>query len=123
MFFECEGDHYLKFNAAIAIIDIILALLNVVLAFRTKKHLPTEKKYRRYHESAVINLTTMMALFLSTICKVILILFRINNIQDGILLIVVLGECVWLYPVIFLLFTPKVGPFVTYMHIYMCTYT
>ena len=96
------------FNAVLFIGDTLLGLLSAVMAFKTKKHIPADKKYRKYHESAVINLTTMMALILSTICEAIIIVFLSNNIKNGILLIITLRECFWLYPVIFLLFSPKV---------------
>ena len=87
----------------------MLGLLSAVMAYKTKKHLPEDKKYRKYHESAVINLTTMMALFLSTICEGIVILFLSLHIKNGLLLIITLRECFWLYPVIYLLFAPKVS--------------
>ena len=104
----CKGKYYLIFYAVLFAGDIILGLLSVVMAYKTKKHLPEDEKYRKYHESAVINLTTMMALFLSSICEGIVIVFLLNNIKNGILLIITLRECFWLYPVIFLLFMPKV---------------
>ena len=104
----CRGKHFLIFSATIFIGDVALGLLSLVVAFKTKKHLPEDKKYRKYHESAVINLTTMMALFLSSICEAVIILFQLNNIQTGILLIITLRECLWLYPMSFLLFIPKV---------------
>ena len=87
--------------------DMIFGVLNAVVAFQTKKHLPVDKKYRKYHESAVINLTTMMTIFLSSICEVIIVLFQENS-KDGILLLITLRECLWLYPMSFLLFVPKV---------------
>lgn len=105
----CEGKHYLIFSGVIFIGDVMLGLLSLVVASKTKKHLPTEKKYRKYHESAVINLTTIMAIILSTICEAILLLFQLNNIHNGILLIIILRECLWLYPMSFLLFVPKVS--------------
>ena len=89
--------------------DIVLALLSLILAFKTKKHLPADKKYRKYHESAVVNLTSMIAIFLSSVSKAVIILFQQNHIYNGILLIITLRECVWLYPVSFLLFIPKVS--------------
>jgi len=110
MFFKCEGEYHLIFDAVLFIDNVILALLNALITFQTKKHLPLDKMYRKYHESAVINLTTMMAISLSFVCEVIAILFVSNNIQNGTLLIITLRECFWLYPVIFLLFIPKVKP-------------
>ena len=88
--------------------EIILALVSVIVAFQTQKHSPKQDKYRKYHESAVINLTTIFALLLSSICQTVLIIFRLNNIQEGLLLIVTLRDCVWMYPMIYLLFVPKV---------------
>ena len=96
------------FEAVLLTYDTILAVLNAFIAFQTKKHLPLDKKYQRYHESAVINLTTMMAIILSSICKVFAIVLQTSNVQDGILLLVTLQEYFWLYPTIFLLFMPKV---------------
>ena len=108
VYYICEGEYYLIFDAILFIGDIMLGLLSAVMSFKTKKHLPADKKYRKYHESAVINLTTMMAFFLSSICEAIVIVFLSNNYQNGILLLITLRECFWLYPVIFLLFIPKV---------------
>ena len=85
-----------------------MALVSVILAFQTQKHSPKQDKYRKYHESAVINLTTIFALLLSSICQVVLIIFWLNNIQEGLLLIVTLRDSVWMYPMIYLLFAPKV---------------
>ena len=95
------------FDVVLLIYDIILGLLNAFIAYQTKKHLPVDEKYRKYHESAVINLTTMMAIILSSFSKLIVIFLQRNN-QDGILLVITLQECFWLCPVIFLLFMPKV---------------
>ena len=97
------------FDVVLLIYDIFLGLLNAFIAYQTKRHLPMDEKYRRYHESAVINLTTMMAIILSSISKVVTISFQRNDNHDGILLLITLRECFWLYPVIFLLFVPKVS--------------
>ena len=109
MFFTCEGEHYLIFDGVIFTGDIVLAVLSLVMAFKTKKHLPTDKKYQKYHESAVVNLTSITAISLSTVSKAVVILFQQNHIHNGILLIITLRECLWLYPVSFLLFVPKVS--------------
>ena len=107
VFYKCEGKHYLVFDALLFVGDIILGLLNAMVAFQTKKYLPADKTYRKYHESAVINLTTMMAILLSSICEVIIVWFQTNN-KEGTLLLITLRECSWLYPAIYLLFIPKV---------------
>ena len=85
-----------------------LALVSILVAYQTQKYSPKQDKYRKYHESAVINLTTIFAIILSSICQAILIIFRINNVQEGLLLIVTLRDCLWMYPMIYLLFAPKV---------------
>lgn len=108
IFFTCEGKYYLIFDGVLFIGDIVLAMLGLVLAYKTKKHLPADKMYRKYHESAVINLTATVGIFLSSICKAVIILFQQSHIYNGILLLITLRECLWLYPVSFLLFVPKV---------------
>ena len=108
IYFTCEGEYFFIFDGVLFCGDIVLALLSLILAFKTKKNLPADKKYRKYHESAVINLTTMLAIFLSSISKAVIIVFQLNHIYSGILLIITLRECLWLYPVSFLLFIPKV---------------
>lgn len=108
IYYLCEGEHYLIFEIVLFTGKILLALLSTVMAFKTKRHVPADKTYRKFYESAVINVSTMLVFFLSTICEVIIILFLLNNIQNGLLLIITLRECFWLYPVIFILFTPKV---------------
>ena len=109
MFFTCEGEYYLIFDGVLFAGDIVLAVLSLIMAFKTKKHLPADEKYRKYHESAVVNLTSMTAIFLSSVSKAVIILFQQNHIYSGILLIITLRECLWLYPVSFLLFVPKVS--------------
>ena len=104
----CKGNYHLIFRTTIFVGDAVLGILSIVVAAKTKKHLPADKKYRKYHESAVINLTTMMAIILSSICEVVLIMFQLNNVHNGVLLIITLHECLWLYPISFLLFIPKV---------------
>ena len=79
------------------------------MAYQTRKHIPKLKKYRNYHESAVINLTTILAILLSSVCQAVLIILQLNNVQEGILLIVTLRDCLWMYPMIYLLFVPKVN--------------
>lgn len=104
----CKGKHQLIFSTIIFIGDVILGLLSLVTAAKTKKHLPADKKYRKYHESAVINLTSIMAIILSSVCEAVIILFQLNDIHNGILLIITLRECLWLYPLSYLLLVPKV---------------
>ena len=87
----------------------LLVFLTILLAYETKKHIPKFKKYHKYYESAVINLTTILAILLSSVCQVVLIIFQLNRINDGVLLIVTLRDCLWMYPMIYLLFIPKVS--------------
>ena len=105
----CQGRYHLAFDTVLIIIRMILGIFSLKVAFETKKHLPTEKKYRKYHESAVINLSTIVAIVPSSICEIIVLVFELNNIQTGLLLIITLRECVWMYPMSYLLFVPKVS--------------
>ena len=107
---ECEGSHEFVFSALTYAEDVILALLSVLVAYQAQKHAPEQNKYRKYHESAVINLTTILAILLSSVCQAVLIIFRLNRIQEGVLLIITLRDCLWMYPMIYLLFVPKVTP-------------
>ena len=86
----------------------MLALFSVLVAYQTQRHSPEHNKYHKYHESAVINLTTILAILLSSVCEVVLIIFRLNRINDGVLLVITLRDCLWMYPMIYLLFVPKV---------------
>jgi len=107
--FLCQGRYHLIFDIVLIIIRTVLGIFSLKVAFETKKHLPTEEKYRKYHESAVINLSTIVAIIPSSICEVIVLLFQLNNIQTGLLLIITLRECLWMYPMSYLLFAPKVS--------------
>ena len=86
----------------------MLALFSVVVAYQTRRHSSEENRYRKYNESAVINLTTILAVLLSSVCQAVLIILRLNRVQDGVLLVVTLHDCLWMYPMIYLLFIPKV---------------
>ena len=63
----------------------ILALLSLILAYKIKKHLPADEKYWKHHESAVVNLTSMITFFLSSAFKIVTILLQQNHIYNGIL--------------------------------------
>jgi len=108
IYFECSGAHEFIFLALVYAEDGILALFSIMIAYEAQKHSPKQNKYRKYHESAVINLTTIFAVLLSSVCQTILIIFKLNEIQDGVLLVVTLRDCLWMYPMIYLLFVPKV---------------
>ena len=88
--------------------NIILAFLGVILAYQTQKHVPKYGNYHKYHESAVINLTTILTILLSSGCQAVLIIFQLNSVQEGVLLVTTLRDCLWMYPMIYLLFAPKV---------------
>ena len=78
----------------------------------------------------MINLTTIFAVLLSSVCQAVLIIFELNNVQDGILLLVTLRDCLWMHPMIYLLFAPKVAcnisakmhPYIR-IHIHTCIYS
>ena len=91
----------------------MLALFSILVAYQTQRNSPVQSKYRKYHESAVINLTTALAVLLSSVCQAILIIFRLNKVQEGVLLVTTLRDSLWMYPMIYLLFAPKVT---TYLH-------
>ena len=78
------------------------------MAYQAQRHSPEQNKYRKYHESAVINLTTILAVILSSVCQAVLIILQFNRVQEGVLLIITLRDCLWMYPMIYLLFAPKV---------------
>ena len=105
----CKAKYHLVFDLVLILIRTILGIFSLTIAFQIKKHLPTEKKYRKYNESAVINLSTIMVIIPLTICELIVFLFHLNNMQTGLLLIITLRECLWMYPMSYLLFIPKVS--------------
>ena len=107
--FTCQGNYYLLFDTVLILIRAVLGIFSLIIAFETKKHLPTEKKYRKYYESAVINLSTIVAIIPSSICEVVVLAFQLSNIQNGLLLVICLRECLWMYAMSFLLFVPKVS--------------
>ena len=78
------------------------------MAYETQKHVPKYNKYHKYHESAVINLTTILAVLLSSLCQAILVILKLNEVQEGVLLVTTLHDCLWMFPMIYLLFIPKV---------------
>ena len=100
--------HELIFSGFAYVEDGILAVFSVLVAYETRKHAPKDAKYRKYHESAVINLTTILAVLLSSVCQAVLIILQLNRVNEGVLLIVTLRDCLWMYPMIYLLFAPKV---------------
>ena len=105
---ECKGPHEFIFLALAYTEDGILALFSILVAYQIRKHSPEQKKYRKYDESVVTDLTTILAILLSSICEMIVIIFQLNRVQDGVLLIITLRDCLWMYPIIYLLFIPKV---------------
>jgi len=105
---ECRGEHEFTFLPIYYAKSVLLAVVSVLVAFQTQKHVPKYGKYHKYHESAVINLTTILAVVLSSVCRIIVIIFRINQIQEGVLLVITLRDSLWMFPMIYLLFIPKV---------------
>jgi len=86
----------------------MLALLSVLIAYETQKHVPKYDKLYKYHESAMINLTITLAVLLSLVCQAVVIIMLLNDQQEGILLVITLRDSLWMFPIIYLLFTPKV---------------
>ena len=105
---ECTGSHEFLFLAVAFTETRILALFSMALAYETQKNLPKIGDFHKYHESAVINLTTMSVILLSSVCEAVFIILRLNKVQEGLLLVITLRDCLWMYPMIYLLFVPKV---------------
>ena len=112
MYVECSGKHDIIFLSIAYAEYVILALFSIVLAYETKKYIGS---YHNYLESAVINLTTILAVLLSSVCQVVVIILHINQTQEGELLVITLRDCFWMFPMIYLLFIPKVH---TLLHSY-----
>jgi len=83
----------------------------MLVAYKTQKHLPKYNQLQKHHESAVINLTTILAVLLSTVCQVVLVVFILSEQKEGVLLVITLRDCLWMFPMIYLLFIPKVHTF------------
>jgi len=115
MYVECSGKHEIIFLSVAYTEYIILALFSILLAYETQKYIGG---YLEYLESAVVNLTTILAVLLSSVCQVVVIILHINQTQEGELLVITLRDCLWMFPMIYLLFIPKV-----HMLVYSCKYT
>ena len=102
---ECSGDHQLIFLLVRFAVYGLLALFSVLVTFHTQKNIGS---YRKHLESAVINLTTILAVLLSSVCQVILIILHVQQTQEGALLVTTLRDSLWMFPMIYLLFIPKV---------------
>ena len=109
IYFHCDGKHNYVFLAISKIYQGLLIFLTILVAYETQKHIPKQTKYQKYHESAVINLTTILAILLSSVCQAVLIILQLNRVNDGALLVVTLRDCLWMYPMLYLLFAPKVN--------------
>ena len=101
--------HEFVFSALSYAENAILAIVSVLVAYSTQRHIPKHDELNKYHESAVINLTTILAVLLSSVCQAVLIIFRLNRLHEGVLLIITLRDCLWMYPMIYLLFALKVA--------------
>ena len=77
---QCTGSHEFTFLALAYAENKILALFNMAVAYKTKKNLPKISDFHKYHESAVINLTTLSAILLSSVCEVLFIILRANKV-------------------------------------------
>ena len=113
---ECNGSHELILLGIIHVEYGILAIFAVIMAYETQRNLPKDGNLHNYHESAVINLTTILAVLASFVCQAALIILQLNKVRDGILLVITLRDCLWMYPIIYLLFVPKVTVLRTFTH-------
>ena len=105
---ECTGSHEFIFLGLAYTMGILLGIFSMALAYETQKNLPQWNDLHKYRESAVINLTTMFAILLSSVCQAVFVILRLSKLKDGTLLVVTLHNCLWMYPIIYLLFVPKV---------------
>lgn len=105
---ECSGAHKFVFLSLAYAEGAILALFGMVLAYKTQKHFPKQGDLYECHEPAVINLTTMLTILISSICEAVLIILQLNQVKDGVLLVITLRDCIWMYPMLYVLFAPKV---------------
>ena len=101
----CEGDHEVILLGICFIEYGLLALFSILLSYQTQKYIGI---YHKHLESSVINLTTILAVLLSSFCQVIVIIFEMNEQKEGELLVITLRDCLWMFPMIYLLFIPKV---------------
>ena len=113
--FTCRGSHQYVFDSVQSFGRNILLYTGVFLAYQTKKYFPKDEKY---HKSAVMKLITMLAILPSTLCEVIVIILEVNSTQVD-LLVMALREWLWLYPITFFLFAPKVS-LCMHMYVYIC---
>ena len=102
---DCSGDHEFIFLGVCYTEYVLLALFSILVTYQTQKNIGV---YHKHLESAVINLTTILAVLLSSICQVVVIIFYLNEQQEGVLLVITLRDCLWMFPMIYLLFIPKV---------------
>ena len=106
--FTCRGSHQYVFDSVLLFGRNILLYSSIFLAYQAKMYFPEDRKYEKYHKFAVIKLITMLAILPSSLCEVIVIILEVNNAQVA-LLVMALREWLWLYPITFLLFAPKVS--------------
>jgi len=102
---DCEGDHEFIFLGICVTEYGLLALFSILVTYQTQKHIGI---YYKHLESAVINLTAIVVVLLSSVCQVIVIILEMNKQQEGELLAITLRDCLWMFAVIYLLFIPKV---------------
>jgi len=105
IFQDCQGDHEVIFFGICYAEYVLLVLFSILVAYQTQKHIGVHHKHL---ESAVINLTTILAIVLSSVCQVVVITLEMNKQQEGELLVITLRDSVWMLPMIYLLFIPKV---------------
>ena len=102
---HCSGDYEFIFLGVRCVEYFLLAFFSTLVAFRTQKNIGV---YLKHLESAVINLTTILAVLLSSVCQIVLVIFHLNDQQEGVLLLITLRNCLWMFPMIYVLFIPKV---------------
>jgi len=102
---DCQGDHDVIFLGLCFTEYGLLVLFSILVAYQTQKHIGIHHKHL---ESAVINLSTILAVVLSSFCQIAVFILEMNRQEEGQLLMITLRDCVWMFPMIYLLFIPKV---------------
>ena len=102
---DCQGDYEVIFLGICFTEFALLAFFSILVTYQTQKHIGV---YHKHLESAVISMTAILSVLLSTICQVIVITLEKNQQQEGELLVITLRDCLWIFPMIYLLFIPKV---------------
>jgi len=105
IYVDCTGEYELIFFGVCYTEYVLLVLFSILVTYQTQKHIGV---HHEHLESTVINLTSILAILLSSVCQVVSVILHLNDQQEGVLLVITLRDCLWMFPMIYLLFIPKV---------------